>query len=147
MRQIISEEISQRVRSAFEALETRYRGGLSEAKWDMVLANYIYGLTAVVLAGRPPAQHLKAIRFHLEEVIPAERAARALVAVPDEGDAWLESTLASVEAIGGRHGHALLAYGVDASPIMPSSNRHASPEGPGESAAIESKAVQEVLIP
>lgn len=146
MRQILSEEIGQRVRLAFQALETRYRG-LPEAKWDMLLANYVYGLTAVVLAGEAPAQHLKAIRSHLEEVIPAERAARALETVPEESDAWLEGALASVESIGGRHGHALLAHGVDASPIMPSSNGHASPAGPGESAAIESEAVQEVLIP
>ncbi|WEX86645.1 hypothetical protein PZN02_002953 [Sinorhizobium garamanticum] len=145
-RQILSEEIGQRVRLAFQALETRYRG-LPEAKWDMLLAHYVYGLTAVVLAGEAPSQHLKTIRAHLEEVIPAERAARALEAVPEEGDAWLENTLASVESIGGRHGHALLAHGTDVSRIMPSSNGHASPARPGESAAIESEAVQEVLIP
>lgn len=144
--QILSEEIGERVRLAVQALEKRYRG-FPEAKWDMLLANYVYGLTVVVLAGEAPAQHLKAIRSHLEEVIPAERAARALEAVPEEGDAWLENTLASVESIGGRHGHALLAHGVDASPIMFSANGHASPAGPGQSAVIESEAVQEVLIP
>jgi hypothetical protein len=144
-RQILSEEVGQRVRLAFQALETRYRG-LPEAKWDMLLATYVYGLTAVVLAGEAPAQHLKAIRSHLEEVLPAERAARALEALPEEGDAWLENTLASVESIGGRHGHALLAHGFDVSRNMPSSNGHASPAGPGESAAIERETVQEVLI-
>lgn len=146
MRQTLPEAVGQSVRRALETLEERYGSGLSEAKRDLLLANYVYGLAAVLLAGEPPARQLEAIETHLKEVIPAERAARALQAVPEEGDAWLVSTLDSIEAIGGKHGHALLAHGAAASHLKPFSNKNTSVAVSAEPAAIESRAVEEILI-
>lgn len=145
MRQTLSEAVDQSVRRALETLEERYGSALSEAKRDLLLAHYVYGLAAVLLAGEAGARQLEAIESHLKKVIPAERAAMALQAVPEEDDAWLMSTLDSIEAIGGKHGHALLAHGAAASHLKPFSNRNASVAGPAEPAAIESRAVEEIL--
>ncbi|WP_172403298.1 hypothetical protein [Ensifer aridi] len=146
MRETLSEAVGQSVRRALATLQERYGSALSEGKRDLLLGHYVYGLASVLLAGEPPARQLEAIETHLKEVLPGERAARALQAVPDEGDTWLVSTLDSIEAIGGKHGHALLAHGAAASHLKPLSNKDASVAGPAEPAAIESKAVEEILI-
>ncbi|WP_026613661.1 hypothetical protein [Ensifer aridi] len=146
MRQTLSEAVGLSVRRALVTLEERYGSALPESKRDLLLGHYVYGLAAVLLAGEPPARQLEAIEAHLKEVIPAERAARALEAVPDEGDVWLVSTLDSIEAIGGKHGHALLAHGAAASHLKPFSNRNTSVAASAEPAAIESKAAEETLI-
>ncbi|WP_147272247.1 hypothetical protein [Phyllobacterium salinisoli] len=144
-RQAYSEAVGQRVRRAFELLEERYGSGLPELKRDMLLAHYVYGLMAVLLAGEAPVRHLKAIESHLKEIIPAERAARALQAVPEEGDAWLESTLASIEAIGGKHGEALLAQGIAATQFKPFSNKNALTTGSAEPVLNARDAQEEIL--
>ncbi|MDX8524558.1 hypothetical protein RFM68_08570 [Mesorhizobium sp. MSK_1335] len=138
----LSEEIGYWLESASKTLEKRYGNGVPMAKQDMLLAHYLYGLTAVVHAGDAPAAHLAAVRSYLGRLIPDERVARALQTVPEEGDAWLENTLDRVEAIGEKQGHALLARGADV--IIPFSSRHASVAGSAEP-AIESDLPKEAL--
>ncbi|TIS39853.1 MAG: hypothetical protein E5X01_11725, partial [Mesorhizobium sp.] len=120
----LSEEIGYWLVSASSTLEKRYGDGVPLAKQDMLLAHYLYGLTAVVHAGDAPAAHLAAVRSYLGRLIPQERVTRALQAVPEEGDSWLENTLDRVEAIGEKQGHALLARGADI--VIPFLSRHAS---------------------
>ncbi|MEZ2333258.1 hypothetical protein AB6802_26345 [Mesorhizobium sp. RCC_202] len=131
----LSEEIGYWLESASKTLEKRYGNSVPLAKQDVLLAHYLYGLTAVVHAGDAPAIHLAAMRSYLERLIPAERVAAALQAVPEPGDAWLENTLARVEAIGEKQGHALLARGADV--IIPFSSRNASAAGSAEPVVIE----------
>ncbi|TPL01843.1 MULTISPECIES: hypothetical protein [unclassified Mesorhizobium] len=131
----LSEEIGYWLESASRTLEKRYGNGVPLAKQDMLLAHYLYGLTAVVHAHGAPAAHLAAVRSYLERLIPPERVAAALQAVPEAADAWLENTLDRVEAIGEKQGHALLARGADV--IVPFSSRHSSVAGSAEPAVIE----------
>jgi len=131
----LSEEIGYWLESASRTLEKRYGNGVPLAKQDILLAHYLYGLTAVVHAGDEPAVHLAAVRSYLERLISKERVAAALRAVPEEGDAWLENTLDRVEAIGEKQGHALLARGADV--IIPFSSRHAPVTGLADPATIE----------
>ncbi len=130
----LSEEIGYWLESASRTLEKHYGSGVPLAKQDLLLAHYLYGLTAAVHAGDEPAVHLAAVRTYLERLIPKERVATALTAVPEEGDAWLENTLDRVEAIGEKQGHALLARGAD---VIPFSSRNASAAGSAEPVAIE----------
>ncbi|MDG4880324.1 hypothetical protein [Mesorhizobium sp. WSM4884] len=126
----LSEEIGYWLESASRTLEKRYGNGVPLAKQDILLAHYLYGLTAVVHAGDAPAAHLAAVRSYLGRLIPAERVAGALQAVPEADDTWLENTLDRVEAIGEKQGHALLARGADI--VIPFSSRHASVAGSAE---------------
>ncbi|TPJ24616.1 hypothetical protein [Mesorhizobium sp. B2-7-2] len=135
IRRSLSEEIGYWLESASRTLEKRYGNGVPLAKQDMLLAHYLYGLTTVVHAHDAPAVHLAAVRSYLERLIPTERVAAALQAVPEAGDAWLENTLDRVEAIGEKQGHALLARGADV--IIPFSSRHALAAGSAEPAVIE----------
>src|SRR5207244_7548258 len=96
----LSDEIGYWLESASRTLEKRYGNGVPQAKQDVLLAHYLYGLTAVVHAGDAPAAHLAAVRSYLERLIPKERVAAALRAVPEEDDVWLENRLDRVEAIG-----------------------------------------------
>lgn len=144
MQQPFSDAVGQRVRQTFELLETRYGGELPEAKRDMLLANCIYGLTSVVHAKDAPEDHLAAIRSYLEQIIPAERAARALKATPASDDNWLVSALERIEAIGKKHGHALLARGAGGGKAIPFTNRDTSAAGSAEP-AVQSNAVEEAL--
>jgi hypothetical protein len=139
----LSEEIGYWLESASRTLEKRYGDGVPLAKQDMLLAHYLYGLTAVVHAGDAPAAHLAAMRSYLGRLIPDERVTRALQAVPEEGDSWLESTLDRVEAIGEKQGHALLARGADI--VIPFSSRHASAAGSAEPVVIERDRPKEAL--
>ena len=139
----LSEEIGYWLVSAAKTLEKRYGNSVPTAKQDVLLAHYLYGLTAVVHAGDAPAVHLAAVRSYLEQLIPAERVAAALQAVPEEGDAWLENTLQRVEAIGEKQGHALLAPGADV--VIPFSSRHASAAGSAEPVVIERDPPKEAL--
>jgi hypothetical protein len=131
----LSEEIGYWLESASRTLEKRYGNGVPLPKQDMLLAHYLYGLTAVVHAGDAPVAHLAAVRSHLERLIPEERVTNALQAVPEEGDSWLENALARVEAIGDRQGHLLLDRGADI--VIPFSSRQASVAGSAEPVAIE----------
>ncbi|AZO31446.1 MULTISPECIES: hypothetical protein [unclassified Mesorhizobium] len=131
----LSEEIGYWLESASRTLEKRYGNGVPLAKQDILLAHYLYGLTAVVHAGDAPAVHLAAVRSYLGRLIPDERVARALQSVPEEGDSWLENTLDRVEAIGEKQGHALLARGAEI--VIPFSSRNASAAGSAEPAVIE----------
>ncbi|MDG4876419.1 hypothetical protein P9273_15085 [Mesorhizobium sp. WSM4935] len=139
----LSEEIGYWLESASRTLEKRYGDGVPLAKQDMLLAHYLYGLIAVVHAGDAPAAHLAAMRSYLGRLIPDERVTRALQAVPEEGDSWLESTLDRVEAIGEKQGHALLARGADI--VIPFSSRHASAAGSAEPVVIERDRPKEAL--
>lgn len=130
IRRSLSEEIGYWLESASRTLEKRYGNGVPLAKQDILLAHYLYGLTAVVHAGDAPADHLAAVRSYLGRLIPDERVAVALQAVPEEGDSWLENTLQRVEAIGEKQGHALLARGADT--VVPFLSRHASAAGSAE---------------
>jgi hypothetical protein len=139
----LSEEIGYWLESASRTLEKRYGSGVPLAKQDILLAHYLYGLTAVVHADDAPAAHLAAVRSYLGRLIPDERVARALQTLPEEGDSWLENTLDRVEAIGEKQGHALLARGADI--VIPfSSSRHASVAGSAEP-AIERDPPKEAL--
>jgi len=142
IRRSLSEEIGYWLESAARTLEKRYGNGVPLAKQDALLAHYLYGLTAVVHAGDEPAVHLAAVQSYLERLIPKERVAAALRAVPEEGDSWLENTLDRVEAIGEKQGHALLARGAD---VIPFSSRHASAAGSAEPVVIERDPPQEAL--
>ncbi|KUM24157.1 hypothetical protein AU467_06945 [Mesorhizobium loti] len=128
----LSEEIGYWLESASRTLEKRYGNGVPLAKQDVLLAHYLYGLTAVIHADEAPAAHLAAMRSYLGRLIPDERVARALTAVPEAGDSWLENTLQRVEAIGEKQGHALLARGADV--VIPFSSRNASVAGSAEPA-------------
>jgi len=145
MQQSRFDAVGQRVRQTFELLEARYGGELPEAKRDMMLANCLYGLTSVIHANDAPEAHLAAIRSYLEQVIPAERAAKALKATPAPDDSWLVSALERIEAIGKKHGHALLARGAGDGTSIPFTNRDASAAGSAEPAAVEHSAVEEIL--
>ncbi|TIQ34238.1 MAG: hypothetical protein E5X48_19215 [Mesorhizobium sp.] len=142
IRRSLSEEIGYWLESASRTLEKRYGNDVPLAKQDMLLAHYLYGLTAVVHAGDAPAAHLAAVRSYLGRLIPDERVARALQTVPEEGDSWLEDTLDRVEAIGEKQGHALLARGIDV--VIPFSSRHASVAGSAEP-VVERDPPQEAL--
>jgi len=142
-RRSLSDEIGYWLESASRTLAKRYGDGVPEAKQDVLLAHYLYGLTAVVHADDAPASHLAAARSYLERVIPAERVARALQAVPDESDGWLMSALDRVEAVGGRQGHALLARGADI--VVPFMSRNASAAGSAEPVVIERDPLKEAL--
>ncbi|KXF74943.1 hypothetical protein ATN84_22275 [Paramesorhizobium deserti] len=144
MQQSLSDAVGQRVRQTFELLEARYGGELPEVKRDMLLANCIYGLTSVIHANDAPEDHLAAIRSYLEQIIPAERAAKALKATPASDDSWLVSVLERIEAIGKKHGHALLAQGASGKAI-PFINRDVSAAGSAEPAAVKGNAVEEAL--
>lgn len=146
MRQTLSEAVDQSVRRALETLEERYGSALSEAKRDLLLAHYVYGLAVVLLAGEAGARQLETIETHLKGVIPAERAQKALQAVPDEGDAWLASTLDGIEAIGSKHGHALLLHGAAASHLKPLPSKDMSAAGSAEPAATERGAEEEIFV-
>ncbi|MDX8531168.1 hypothetical protein RFM41_04990 [Mesorhizobium sp. VK25A] len=139
----LSEEIGYWLESASRTLEKRYGNSVPLAKQDVLLAHYLYGLTAVVHAGDAPAVHLAALRSYLGRLIPDERVARALTAVPEAGDAWLGNTLDRVEAIGEKQGHVLLAHGADV--VIPFSSRHASAAGSAEPAVIERDPPKEAL--
>lgn len=144
-RRSLSNEIGYWLVSASRTLAKRYGDGVPEAKQDFLLAHYLYGLTDVVHADDAPAAHLAAVRSYLEQVIPAERVARALQTVPDEGDSWLASALDRVEAVGGRQGYALLARGADLNHFIPMLNRQASAAGSAGPASIRRDTAQEAL--
>ncbi|TPI16500.1 hypothetical protein FJW06_04630 [Mesorhizobium sp. B4-1-3] len=143
IRRSLSEEIGYWLESASRTLAKRYGDGVPLAKQDMLLAHYLYGLTAVVHAHDAPAAHLAAVRSYLERLIPPERVAAALQAIPEAGDVWLENTLDRVEAIGEKQGHALLARGADV--IIPFSSRHAPAAGLADPATIERDPPKEAL--
>ena len=144
-RRSLSEEIGYWLESASRTLAKRYGDGVPEAKQDILLAHYLYGLTAVAHADDAPAAHLAAVRSYLEQVIPAPRAAKALRAVPEEDDTWLLSALDRVEVVGARQGHALLARGADLGHFIPLLNRQASAAGSAEPAAIRRDTAEEAL--
>ncbi|CDX35175.1 hypothetical protein MPLA_1800180 [Mesorhizobium sp. ORS 3359] len=129
-RRSLSEEIGYWLESASRTLEKRYGSGVPQTKQDLLLAHYLYGLTAVVHAGETPASHLAAMRSYLGRLLPEDRVVQALRAVAEEGDTWLENTLDRVEAIGEKQGHALLAQGIDI--VIPFPSRHASVAGSAE---------------
>ncbi|OHV87030.1 hypothetical protein [Mesorhizobium sp. ORS 3428] len=139
----LSEEIGYWLESASRTLDKRYGNGVPQAKQDVLLAHYLYGLTTVIHAKDAPAVHLAAVRSYLGRLLSDERVTRALQAVPEEGDSWLENTLDRVEAIGEKQGHALLARGLDI--VIPFPSRHASAAGSAEPAAIERDPLNEAL--
>lgn len=143
VRQSLSNAVSQRLESISRTIEERY--GVAEGSRDILLANYLYGLTTVIHADEAPAAHLAIIQSYLERVIPAERAAKALRTVPDQGDNWLASALERIEALGNRHSHAILARGADLSSDIPFVNRSASAAGSAEPVAVVGNAVEEAL--
>ena len=142
-RRSLSDEIGYWLESASRTLAKRYGDGLPEAKQDALLAHYLYGLTAVIHADYEPAAHLEAARSYLLRLIPEERVTRALRAVPEAGDTWLENALDRVEAIGEKQGHVLLARGTNI--VIPFSSRHASQAGSAEPASIERDPPKEAL--
>ncbi|RAZ92938.1 hypothetical protein DPM33_03560 [Mesorhizobium hawassense] len=135
IRRSLSEEIGYWLESASRTLEKRYGSGVPVTKQDVLLAHYLYGLTAVVHASDAPAAHLAAVRSYLLRLIPEERVTRALQAVPEEGDTWLANALDRVEAIGGKQGYVLLSRGADV--VIPFSSRNASAAGSAEPVVIE----------
>ena len=135
IRRSLSEEIGYWLESASRTLEKRYGNSVPLAKQDILLAHYLYGLTAVVHAHDAPVAHLAAVRAYLGRLIPQERVTSALQAVPEAGDTWLENALDRVEAIGEKQGHMLLARGANI--VIPFSSRHASQAGSAEPASIE----------
>jgi hypothetical protein len=143
IRRSLSEEVGYWLESASRTLEKRYGSGVPQAKHDILLAHYLYGLTAVVHAGERPASHLAAMRSYLGCLLSEDRVAQALRAVPEEGDTWLESTLDRVKAIGEKQGHALLAQGLDI--VIPFPGRHSIGAGSAEPAVIERDPPKEAL--
>ncbi|RWL82789.1 MAG: hypothetical protein EOR68_13945 [Mesorhizobium sp.] len=143
IRRSLSEEIGYWLESAARTLEKRYGNNVPQGKQDILLAHYLYGLTAVVHAGETPASHLAAMRSYLGHLLPEDRVAQALRDVPEEEDSWLENTLDRVEAIGEKQGHALLAQGIDI--VIPFPSRHASAAGSAEPAVIERDPPKEAL--
>ncbi|WP_027164810.1 hypothetical protein [Mesorhizobium sp. WSM3224] len=140
----LSEEIGYWLESASRTLEKRYGNSVPLANQDILLAHYLYGLTAVVHAGDAPAAHLAAVRAYLLRLIPQERVTAALQAVPEAGDAWLENALDRVEAVGEKQGQALLlARGADI--VIPFSSRNASAAGSAEPVVIERDPLKEAL--
>jgi len=134
-RRSLSDEIGYWLESASRTLAKHYGDGVPEAKQDVLLAHYLYGLTAVIHADYAPAAHLAAARSYLLRLIPEERVTRALQAVPEAGDAWLANALDRVEAIGEKQGHMLLSRGADI--VIPFSSRNASAAGSAEPVVIE----------
>jgi|GEM_PF-3185941 len=142
-RRSLSDEIGYWLESASRTLAKRYGDAVPEAKQDVLLAHYLYGLTAVVHAGDAPAAHLAAVRSYLGRLIPQERVASALQTVPEEGDSWLANALDRVEAVGEKQGHALLARGADI--VIPFSSRNASAARSAEPVVIERDPLKEAL--
>ncbi|MDW6025962.1 hypothetical protein SAZ10_29810 [Mesorhizobium sp. BAC0120] len=145
--QSFPQEICSRVQSILKALDRQYGESLPESKRDVLLATYLFGLTAVIFADDAPDIQLAAIQASLESAIPPARAAAALDAVPEDGDAWFLSALERVEAIGSKHGHELAERGAGAARVIPFSSKHSSTAASAEPAAVDRNAGEEVLIP
>ena len=112
--QPLAEELRRGVKSVAASLEKRFGSNVLEGRRDLLLAAYVLGLTTPFHDGGPPADHVAAMLACLESVMPADRAKRAIEAVPDGGEAWPRA-LVSMEAIGNRDGHAIFMrrIGVD----------------------------------
>ncbi|UXN66038.1 hypothetical protein N8E89_22660 (plasmid) [Phyllobacterium sp. A18/5-2] len=105
--QSVVDNFDRRVTFVAASLEKRQQTELPDPRCDLLLATYVFGLTAPFYEDGPPDRHLEAIRNCLVRVMAPERVTQALFATPADGDDWYANAFEPIEAIGRKDGRAL----------------------------------------